>query len=267
MRAEMAPQRTKTDTRARDGQQLRRYALTRDEALLRALVARWLPLAHQLALRYSRSSEPFEDLLQVASMGLVKALKRYDPERGQAFTSYAVPTILGELKRHFRDHTWSVRVPRELQELAMKVDKSRDRLTAELGRSASVDDICADTGACQEEVLEALQAGDAHSTTSLDAARDDDDDEFSLGDLLGEADHGFHLAEDRALIGAIIDAVPDREREILRLRFEEDLTQREIAVIVGISQMQVSRLLRGSLKLLRDTADRRAAQLRHARVA
>jgi RNA polymerase sigma-B factor len=243
--------------RARDDELLRRYARTRDPLLRDQLFERWMPLARQLTRRYGRSNEPFEDLLQVASIGLVKALQGFDPERGRAFSSYAVPTIMGELKRHFRDRTWSVRMPRSLQELAMRVDGARDRLSSELGRSPSVTELARACDTTEEEVLEALQAGDAYHATSLDAFRsDDDEDGFSLSDALGEDDEGFRLAEHRALLTTVLTALDDRDREILRLRFEEDLTQQEIAKLVGVSQMQVSRLLRRALNVLRGAAER-----------
>ena len=244
--------------RSRDDGLLRRYSRTRDEALLAELVERWMPLARQLARRYGRSSEPFEDLMQVASIGLIKALKGFDPDRGKAFSSYAVPTIMGELKRHFRDRTWSVRMPRSLQELAMKVEDARERLSGELCRSPSIAELAAATGATDEEVLEALQAGDAYHATSLDAHRTDDEDGFNLADLLGGDDDGYRLAEHRVLLTSVLEELDERDREILRLRFEEDMTQHEIAAIVGVSQMQVSRLLRRSLNVLRMAAERRA---------
>jgi RNA polymerase sigma-B factor len=243
--------------RARDDELLRRYVRTRDPRLRDQLFERWMPLARQLARRYGRTTEPFEDLLQVASIGLLKALNGFDPDRGKAFSSYAVPTIMGEIKRYFRDRTWSVRMPRSLQELAIRVEDARDRLAGEIGRSPSVAELAAASGATEEEVLEALQAGDAYHATSLDAQRTDDDDGFSLVDALGGDDDGFALAEHRALLGSVMCELDDRDREILRLRFEEDLTQHEIASVVGVSQMQVSRLLRRSLNLLRMAAERR----------
>ena len=244
--------------RARDDELLRRYAKNHDPVLRDQLFQRWTPLARQLARRYGRSAEPFEDLMQVAAIGLLKALQGFDPERGKAFSSYAVPTIMGELKRHFRDRTWSVRMPRSLQELAMKVDDARDALSSRLGRSPSIAEIAAACETTEELVLEALQAGDAYHATSLDAHRsDDDDDGFSLGDALGAFDHGFSLAEYRALLTSVLRELDDRDREILRLRFQEDLTQHEIAEVVGVSQMQVSRLLRRSLNVLRMAAERR----------
>jgi RNA polymerase sigma-B factor len=243
--------------RARDDELLRRYARTRDPQLRDQLFDRWMPLARQLARRYGRTTEPFEDLLQVASIGLLKALQGFDPERGKAFSSYAVPTIMGELKRYFRDRTWSVRMPRSLQELAIRVEDARDRLSGELGRSPSIAELAHAAGASEEDILEALQAGDAYHATSLDAQRtDEDDDGFSLADALGGPDHGFRLAEHRALLTCVLAELDDRDREIVRLRFEEDLTQHEIASIVGVSQMQVSRLLRRSLNVLRMAAER-----------
>jgi RNA polymerase sigma-B factor len=244
--------------RARDDGLLRRYAQTHDPRLRDQLFERWMPLARQLARRYGRSNEPYEDLLQVASIGLLKALQGFDPDRGRAFSSYAVPTIMGELKRHFRDRTWSVRMPRSLQELAIRVETARDRLSSELGRSPSIAEIAATTGTTPEEVLEALVAGGAYHATSLDAQRsEDDDDSLSLTDALGGFDEGFRLAEHRALLGSVLGELDDRDREILRLRFEEDLTQGQIAALVGVSQMQVSRLLRRSLTVLRTAAERR----------
>jgi RNA polymerase sigma-B factor len=244
--------------RARDDEMLRRFAATGDPVLRDQLFDRWMPLARQLARRYGRTNEPFEDLLQVASIGLLKALQGYDPDRGKAFSSYAVPTIMGEIKRYFRDRTWSVRMPRGLQELAIRVESARDRLSSEMGRSPSIGELAAAAACTEEEVLEALQAGDAYHATSLDARRsDDDDDAFALGDSLGDTDDGYRLAEHRALLTSVLGELDDRDREIVRLRFEEDLTQHEIALIVGVSQMQVSRLLRRSLNIMRMAADRR----------
>jgi RNA polymerase sigma-B factor len=245
-------------SRSRDDEALRRYARTGDLALRDELVERWMPLARQLARRYRNSSEPFDDLLQVASIGLLKAIHGFDPGRGRAFTSYAVPTIMGELKRHFRDRTWSVRMPRQLQELSARVDQANERLSRELGRSPSVAQLAEAMDASEEEVLEALQAGAAYQTSSFESHRSGDDETFTLGDTLGEEDGGYELAEHRALLGAVLHELDDRDREILRLRFEEDMTQTEIAAEVGVSQMQVSRLIRRSLGTLRLAAERGA---------
>jgi RNA polymerase sigma-B factor len=222
------------------------------------LVQRFLPLARQLARRYQRAEEPLEDLVQVASLGLIKAIDRFDADREVAFSSYAVPTILGEIKRHFRDRTWAVRVPRDLQELALKVDRAVAQLSRDLHRSPSVDEISAAVGAGEEDVLEALQASTAYRATSFDAPRPgggDEDSGDTLKDAVGGDDGGFGLAEDRATLDRLLLAIPPREREILRMRFAEDLTQAEIGERIGVSQMQVSRLIRQSLTRLRAAAE------------
>ena len=226
-----------------------------DTAARDQLAERFLPLARQLARRYQRADEPLDDLVQVASLGLIKAIDRFDPAREVAFSSYAVPTILGELKRHFRDRTWSVRVPRDLQELALKVDKAVAELAKDLRRQPTVPEIGAKVGATEEQVLEALEAAGAYRATSFDAPRSNDDDGGdSLGDAVGLDETGFGLAEDRATLERLMAAITPREREVLRLRFVEDLTQAEIGERIGVSQMQVSRLIRQSLARLRTAA-------------
>jgi RNA polymerase sigma-B factor len=232
-----------------------RYLDRRDPVDREALVERFLPLARQLARRYQRPEEPFDDLLQVASLGLVKAIDRFDLEREVAFSSYAVPTILGEIKRYFRDRTWSVRVPRDLQELALKVDRAVAQLSVDLHRQPSVQEIARAVEAPQEDVLEALEASGAYRATSLESPRGADDDAGdTLGDTVGTDERGFALAEDRATLASLLRAVTPREREVLRLRFEEDLTQAEIGERIGVSQMQVSRIIRQSLGRLRTVA-------------
>jgi RNA polymerase sigma-B factor len=217
----------------------------------RRLAERWLPLARQLAGHYRVRDESYEDLLQVASLGLIKAIEGFDPDRGIAFTSYAVPTILGELRRHFRDRAWSVRVPRALQELALEVEKTAARLTAELGRSPTVEQVAETIGVPVEDVLEARMAGDAYRATSLEAPRGDDPDAPTLGDALGGVDGGFDGAEARATLSVLLDGLPERDRKVIRLRFEEDLTQTEIARRVGVSQMAISRIIRRSIDRMR----------------
>ncbi len=221
------------------------------------LVARFLPLARQLARRYQRASEPLDDLLQVASMGLIKAIDRFDPDREIAFSSYAVPTILGEIKRHFRDRTWAVRVPRDLQELTLKVDRAVAKLSEDLRRQPSVAEIGAAVGADEEEVLEALQAGGAYRAISFEAPRGGtgEEDVTTLADSIGVDEEGFDRAEDRATLARLLASVTPREREVLRMRFEEDMTQAEIGAIIGVSQMQVSRVIRQALARLRAAAD------------
>ncbi|MEA2256011.1 MAG: polymerase sigma-B factor [Solirubrobacteraceae bacterium] len=237
-----------------------RYLDRRDPVDRDMLVERFLPLARQLARRYQRPDEPFDDLFQVACLGLVKAIDRFDLEREVAFSSYAVPTILGEIKRYFRDRTWSVRVPRDLQELALKVDRAVAELALTLHRQPTVEEIGQKVGADEEEVLEALEASGAYKATSLEAPRGSDDDSGdTLGDTLGTEEGGFARAEDRATLERLMRSITPREREVLRLRFEEDLTQAEIGELIGVSQMQVSRIIRQSVARLRAYASVREA--------
>jgi RNA polymerase sigma-B factor len=222
------------------------------------LVERFLPLARQLARRYQRASEPLDDLLQVASMGLIKAIDRFDADRDIAFSSYAVPTILGEIKRHFRDRTWAVRVPRDLQELTLKVDRAVGELSEELHRQPSVAEIGEAVGADEENVLEALQAGGAYRAVSFEAPRgtsDGEEDVTTLGDSIGVDETGFDRAEERATLARLLASVSPRERDVLRMRFEQDMTQAEIGAVIGVSQMQVSRVIRQALARLRAAAD------------
>jgi RNA polymerase sigma-B factor len=220
------------------------------------LADRFLPLARSLALRYQRSGEPFDDLLQVASLGLVKAIDRFDPAREIAFSSFAVPTILGEIKRYFRDRTWAVRVPRGLQEMSMKVDHAVAELSEELHRSPSVKEIATAIGALEEEVLEALQAGGAYRAVSFEAPNGGSgEDAATIADSVGIDESGFDRAEERAVLDVLLASVSDREREVLRMRFEEDMTQAEIGAAVGVSQMQISRIIRTALQRLREAAE------------
>ncbi len=216
------------------------------------LVQRFMPLARSLARRYDRSSEPFEDLLQVAALGLLKALDRFDPDRGHPFASFAVPTILGEMRRHFRDAGWSVHVPRGSQERALKVRDAQERLANARGRAPTVNELAEYLELSTEDVIDALQAIQAYESLSLDAPRPGATDEAtSYGDAMGEEDSRYELVELDATVSAVMGRIPQRERQILSMRFVEDLTQTEIAERVGISQMQVSRLLRRSLDQLR----------------
>jgi RNA polymerase sigma-B factor len=220
------------------------------------IVERFLPLARQLAARYQRPEEPFDDVYQVACFGLVKAVDRFDVDRGVAFSSYAVPTIMGEIKRHFRDRTWAVRVPRDLQELALRVDRVVAELTRELGRAPSVDEVARAVDAETEDILEAMQASSAYRATSLETPRAGGDNEpgDTLGDSVGRVDDGFNRAEQRAVLHALMRSLTPREREVVRLRFEEDLTQAAIGERIGVSQMQVSRVLRQAIARLRALA-------------
>lgn len=227
-----------------------------DSAAREALVERFLPLARQLARRYQHGGEQLDDLIQVASLGLLKAIDRFDPARETAFSSFAVPTILGELKRHFRDKGWSVRVPRDLQELAVRVDRVTDELSRQLGRAPSVAEIAEQIGTTAEQVLEAREASAAYRAVSLDRTRDEDDENDSgMAAHVGIEDPGFGVAEDAATVERLMRVLSDREREVLRLRFAEDLTQSEIGSRVGVSQMHVSRLIRHAVAQLREAAE------------
>jgi RNA polymerase sigma-B factor len=236
-----------------------RYLDRRDPVDRELLVERFLPLARQLARRYERPEEPFDDLFQVACLGLVKAIDRFDLSRDVAFSSYAVPTILGEIKRYFRDRTWSVRVPRDLQELALRVDRKVSELATDLHRAPTVAELAGALGLDEERVLEALEASAAYRTTSLSLPRHNEDEGGeTVGDTVGTAEDGFGLAEHRATLDRLLQGVAPREREVLRLRFEEDLTQAEIGERIGVSQMQVSRIIRQSLARLRTLAETNA---------
>jgi len=216
------------------------------------LIEDHMPLARRLASRYRHSGESFEDLVQVACLGLIKAVDRYDASAGP-FTRFAVPTITGELKRHFRDKGWSMRVPRDLQERTMSVGNAVDHLATELGRSPKPRDVAQFTGLRLDAVLEAMDAASAYSPMSLDSPQpgsEEDGGDHTLVQTLGGEDPNFGLAEWRPTIAPAVRGLPPREQEILRLRFGEDLTQTEIADRIGISQMHVSRLLRRSLAQL-----------------
>ncbi len=225
------------------------------------LVRRFMPLARSLARRFAGAGQSLDDLVQVASVGLVKAIDGFDPERGTAFSSYAMPTILGELRRYLRDSCWAVHVPRSAQERALAVKGAMDRLGKELGRSPTTSEMAADMNVSSEAVLEAVEAAGAYSAVSLDLplGRDGDDTGATYADMVGEDDARFELIEYGAIIQSTLSALPARERVILHLRFSEDLTQAEIAQRVGISQMHVSRLIRRSLARLRAVAEPQAA--------
>ncbi|MEV5433251.1 SigB/SigF/SigG family RNA polymerase sigma factor [Streptomyces sp. NPDC052701] len=216
------------------------------------LVTLWLPMAHRIASRFRDRGESIEDLRQVAALGLVKAIDRFDPSRG-AFESYAVPTITGEVKRHFRDRMWALRVPRRVQELRNKVRVARRELTQNPGSpEPSVADIAAHTGLTEEEVSAGLEALDSFSTLSLDAELSADDDGYSLADTLGTADSAYDVVVDRESAKEGLRRLPERERAILYMRFFEDMTQSRIADRLGISQMHVSRLISRSCARVRD---------------
>jgi RNA polymerase sigma-B factor len=231
----------------------RRWQREGDAAAREELVRRFLPLTRKLALRYARSAEPYEDLVQVASVALLKAIDRFDPGRGSGFPAYAIPTILGEMRRHFRDNGWSLHVPRRAQEWAMAVGEASERLTNIHGRTPTMRELAGYLELSTEEVLEGLFASQAYDTVSFSApCAADESGEGIVGDTLGAEDERFALVEADVALANAARLLGDRERRILHLRFTEEMTQSDIAAEVGISQMQVSRLLRSSLARLRE---------------
>ena len=238
-----------------------RWQCDGDHAARDELIARYLPLARKLSRRYGGPREPFEDLLQVASLGLVKAVDRFDTSRGTAFSSFAVPTIMGELKRYFRDQGWAVHVPRGVQERAVKVENAQHRLSAGTGRAPTVPELAEYLELSIEEVLDALETSRAHHAASLDAPSSDDGDAegATIVDSIGGNDPGLSGIETRLTVGAAAAQLSERERHVLGLRFVHDLTQTEIAERIGVSQMQISRILRRSIARLGELADGDAA--------
>ncbi len=226
---------------------LRQYATTRDPQVKEELVGRFLPLARSLALRYRSTPEPLEDLIQVASLGLVKAIDGFDPELGGDFNAYAAPTILGELRRHFRDRVWELRLPRRLQERTMAVREAAEVLSEELGRTPTVSRIAERLELSEEEVLEAFEADSARRTLSLEGprSRGEDTESVPMIETVGEAEEGYERVD--VQFAAEQAQLTERERTVLRLRFEDDLKQREIGRRLGVSQMQVSRIMRKAL--------------------
>ena len=237
-----------TGRRREEDALFRRYKASRDPALRDALAERHLPLVRSLAHRYGHTSEPMDDLVQVASIGLLNAIDRYDPDTGTAFSSFAVPTILGEIKRHFRDRTWSVRVPRSLQELSARVRGAEADLEARLSRSPTAAELAAELGTTVEELLNARTVAAGQYAVSLDRSIDaEDSDGETIGDRFSVTEPGFAAVDDAFTISTLMQGLDERSREILRLRFEQDLIQSEIAERVGVSQMHVSRLIREAL--------------------
>jgi RNA polymerase sigma-B factor len=223
-------------------------------AMRRRAIEAWMPMAHRLAHRFNGRGEPVDDLAQTAVVGLIKAVDRFDATRGIDFAAYAIPTIVGEIKRHFRDRTWSVRVPRRLQELRMAINEANAHLSHTLGHGPTVTDIAAHLGITEEEVLEGLEGARAYNATSLSTPAGADGS-LELGDTLGGEDHGFDLAELRLDLGPAMASLDERERHILTLRFYGNQTQTQIAEQIGISQMHVSRLLARALVKLRSKMD------------
>jgi RNA polymerase sigma-B factor len=232
---------------------LRRYHEHGDLAAREQLIEQYMSLVRSLARRYSYRGEQLEDLVQIGAIGLIKAIDRFDLDRGVELTTYATPNIIGEIKRHFRDKGWSVRVPRGLQELNVQLSRLIEQLTVQLGRSPTIGELAKAAGVEEEEVLEALESGRAYSSLSLSGGGGQDDD----GDLdplesIGTEEHQYEVSEDRAVLAPGFRVLDDRERRILHLRFFKGLTQSQIAQQVGISQMHVSRLIRRSLEKIRE---------------
>ena len=226
-----------------------------DEDARNELVMSHLNLVRFLASKFKNRGEPLDDLVQVGTIGLIKAIDRFDPERGLEFTTYATPTILGEIKRHFRDKGWSVRVPRRLQELSSKVNQATDELTKELQRTPSTEEVASKLGVTVEEVLEAMESSSAYSSVPLEAGGSDDDDAPAVIDHYASVDQDLAASDDRMVIEDTIKEFSPREQEVIRMRFNDNLTQVEIAKRLGVSQVQVSRLLRRTLKKLQEKVD------------
>jgi RNA polymerase sigma-B factor len=247
--------RERSDAREVERQLLIGYHHEGDLAAREELVKSFMPLARDLALRYRYTDEPVDDLFQVASVGLIKAIDRFDPERGTKFTSYAAPTILGELKRHFRDKGWSVHVPRDLQERTLAVSRASEALSKTLGRSPKAREVAERLGCTVEEVLEAQEAAASYEAVSLDTpVAPGEDEAATLVDFMGGEDTGYELVARRDAIAGAWEALPEMERTVLQLRFSDDLTQHEIGDRIGYSQMHVSRLLRRGLDRLEAAA-------------
>lgn len=230
----------------------RRYKEHGDERAREQLVMNHLNLVRYLAAKFKNRGEPIEDLVQVGTIGLIKAIDRFDPARGLEFTTYATPTIMGEIKRHFRDKGWSVRVPRRLQELSAKVSQVSEELTRELQRSPSIAEIAERAGTSVEDVLEAMESSSAYSSVPLEGGSDNEEDASSVIDHFATEDTDLMSSDDRIVLEDAIRDFSAREKDIIRMRFEEGLTQVEIAERLGVSQVQVSRLLRRTLARLHD---------------
>ena len=232
---------------------LRRYHEEGDLAAREQLIEQYMSLVRSLARRYSYRGEQFEDLVQIGAIGLIKAIDRFDLERGVELTTYATPNIIGEIKRHFRDRGWSVRVPRGLQELNIQLSRLLEEKTVEFGRSPTIAELAKAAEVSEEEVLEALESGRAYSSLSLSAGSSlGDDEEIDPLETIGTEEHEYELSEDRAVLEPGFRVLDERERRILHLRFFEGLTQSQIAQQVGISQMHVSRLIRRALEKIRE---------------
>jgi len=235
-------------------QELIRLACAGDERAQETVLEQHLPLVRGLASRYAGRGEPLDDLVQVGSIGLVLALKRFDPDRGVPFRSFAIPTVVGEIRRHFRDRAWALHVPRGLKELSLRLNRAVEQLTAELGRAPTVAELSHAVGASEDEIVDALDIANAYSTRSLFEPQFEDGEESSQ-EWFGGPDPGYVEVEDAAVVEAGLAALDARSRRIVELRFFDGWTQSEIAAELGISQMHVSRLLRQSLDVMRGRLD------------
>ncbi len=238
--------------KARTRELFRRYKEEGDQDARDQLIVNHLNLVRFLAAKFANRGEPLEDLVQVGTIGLIKAIDRFEPARGLEFTTYATPTILGEIKRHFRDKGWSVRVPRRLQELSAKVNRAVDELTVTLQHTPTVKEIADYLEVTPDEVLEAMESGEAYTSVPLEATGSDDDEGLSVIDRMGKDDPDLAASDDRIMIDRVLSEFTPKEQEVVRLRFYEGLTQAEIAERLGISQVQVSRLLRRTLKRMQE---------------
>ncbi len=234
----------------------RRYKHEGDEEAREQLIVSHLNLVRYIAAKFKNRGEPLDDLIQVGTIGLIKAIDRFDPDRGLEFTTYATPTIMGEVKRHFRDKGWTIRVPRRLQELSAKVSQATDELTVKLQRSPSIDEIAAHLGTTADEVLEAMESSSAYSSVPLESPGSaEDDDAPSVIDRYASVDGDLAASDDRMVLEQVISEFPQADQEAIRMRYIDGMTQVEIAKKLGISQVQVSRMLRRALKRIQEKID------------
>ena len=234
----------------------RRYKEEGDEEAREQLIVSHVNLVRYIAAKFKNRGEPLDDLIQVGTIGLIKAIDRFDPSRGLEFTTYATPTIMGEIKRHFRDKGWTIRVPRRLQELSAKVNSATDELTARLQRSPSIEEVAEYLGTTADEVLEAMESSSAYSSVPLEAqGGNEDDDAPSVIDRYASVDGDLEASDDRIVLEEVIGEFPEADQQAIRMRFIDGMTQVEIAKRLGISQVQVSRMLRRALRRIQDKID------------
>lgn len=234
----------------------RRYKEEGDEEAREQLIVSHVNLVRYIAAKFKNRGEPLDDLIQVGTIGLIKAIDRFDPSRGLEFTTYATPTIMGEIKRHFRDKGWTIRVPRRLQELSAKVNTVTDELTAELQRSPSIDEIAARLGTTPDEVLEAMESSSAYSSVPLEGqGGTEEDDAPAVIDRYASVDNDLEASDDRMILEDVISEFPEADQQAIRMRYLDGMTQVEIAKKLGISQVQVSRMLRRALRRIQEKID------------